>query len=93
MSRAVDLGVPAHALPAWHRLLEELALAGETPCAGAGRDRWLGTEPQQRTAAEACMDCPVLRACADYADDAAEQHGVWGGYTARERTIRRGSAR
>lgn len=93
MSRAVDLGVPVHAVPAWHRLLDELTLAGETPCAGAGRDRWTGTEQQQRTAAESCMDCPVLHACADYADAAGEQHGVWGGYTARERQHRRGEHR
>ncbi len=93
MSRAVDLGVPAHAVPAWHRLLDELAAVEETPCAGAGRDRWQGNGHQQRAAADACMSCPVLRACADYADAAGEQHGVWGGYTARERQHRRGEHR
>ena len=91
MSRAVDLGVPVHALPAWHHLLDELTLAGETPCAGTGRDQWTGTERQQRTAANACMDCPALRACAEYAD--AERHGAWGGFTARERQHRRGGVR
>lgn len=93
MSRAVDLGVPVHAVPAWHRLHAELTLAGETPCAGAGRDQWTGTKRQQRAAADACMSCPALRACAEYADAADEQHGVWGGYTARERQARRGEAR
>lgn len=93
MSRAADLGVPPEALTAWVRLHDALTRSQCTPCAGPGRDRWLGTEQEQRAAADACMDCPALRACAAYADAAGEQHGVWGGYTARERAIRRGGAR
>lgn len=85
--------VPAHALPAWEQLHRLILADGPTPCAGAGRDRWLGTDRQQRTAAAACMSCPVLDACAAYADAAGETFGVWGGYTARERQIRRGGAR
>ena len=85
--------VPAHALPAWEQLHRLILVDGPTPCAGAGRDRWQGNAHQQQTAAEACMSCPVLLACADYADAAGEQHGVWGGYTARERQHRRGEHR
>ncbi|PZP17071.1 MAG: hypothetical protein DI611_03910 [Brachybacterium faecium] len=85
--------VPAHALDAWESLHRQILDTGPTPCAGAGRDRWTGTEQQQRTAADACMDCAVLRQCAAYADTADEREGTWGGYTARERQIRRGGAR
>lgn len=93
MSRAADLGVPPEAFTAWLRLHDALTRAHGTPCAGPGRDRWLGTEQEQRAAADACMDCPVLRPCDAYATAADERAGVWGGFTARERQRRRGEAR
>lgn len=32
-----------------------------------------------------CQRCPVREACLEYALSAPENHGVWGGLTARER--------
>ncbi len=32
-----------------------------------------------------CAQCPVRRACLDYALTIHEQHGIWGGLTEQER--------
>lgn len=84
-SRADDFGVPAHARTAWDHLHDLIARTGPTPCAGRHRDRWSGSVMDQAWAAEQCLDCPAMTACAAYADTATERHGVWGGLTARER--------
>lgn len=84
--------VPAHALGAWEQLHAQILATGPTPCAGAGRDLWTGTEQQQRRAAARCMSCAALTACDTYADAAEERSGTWGGYTSRERAARRGTA-
>lgn len=76
---AYTLRVPEHAFTLWLKLHEELLLSGPTPCAGSNRDDWTGTSKQQERAADACWDCPVLSACAAYANAADESHGVWGG--------------
>ncbi|TDC28486.1 WhiB family transcriptional regulator, partial [Micromonospora sp. 15K316] len=45
--------------------------------------------PRDRTgtaiAKAICRDCPVKRRCQDWADDADERHGIWGGLTPTER--------
>ena len=38
-----------------------------------------------RVAKQICDRCPLIRECANYAIEAKEQHGVWGGQTAAER--------
>ena len=38
-----------------------------------------------RMAKSLCETCPVLLDCRDYAVDAGEQHGIWGGMTVKER--------
>lgn len=81
--------VPAHARPAWQQLQQQLATHGPTPCAGPSRDDWTGSASQQARAAVRCLDCPVIEACAAYADTAAEKHGTWGGYTPGQRAARR----
>lgn len=83
------LGVPAHAQNAWLELHEQITRRGGTPCAGPDRNDWTGTPRQQTRAADACLDCPVLTACATYAAIAGETSGVWGGLTAQQRTQRR----
>ncbi len=40
---------------------------------------------REARAKEICEQCPVLRQCRDYALNIGEQHGIWGGLTARER--------
>jgi WhiB family transcriptional regulator, redox-sensing transcriptional regulator len=41
-------------------------------------------EEQEQRAKQVCRGCPVVVACLEHAL-AAEDHGVWGGMTARER--------
>lgn len=85
--------VPAHAVPAWQQLQQQLTEHGPTPCAGPDRNDWTGSTAQQARAADRCMDCPVLEACATYADTAAEKRGTWGGYSPGERAARRAAPR
>ena len=86
--RAFDASTHAHAREdetarAWNDLTTALAeLAGHrghTPCQ-LDANAWWSTDAEERaTAARACTDCPVLGACAAYADAAQERHGVWAG--------------
>lgn len=84
---SILLGVPDHALTQWIDLGEALAATPEPPpCAGPDRDHWTGTATQQRTAADRCLDCPAMQACATYALTAGERTGTWGGLTPSART-------
>jgi WhiB family redox-sensing transcriptional regulator len=38
-----------------------------------------------RAAKKICLRCPVRARCLNYALDARETHGIWGGYTGDER--------
>ena len=40
---------------------------------------------REERAKEICAACPVLEMCRRYALEIGEQHGIWGGLTARER--------
>jgi len=40
---------------------------------------------REQRAKEICHSCPVLEMCLDHAIEIGEQHGIWGGLTARER--------
>jgi WhiB family transcriptional regulator, redox-sensing transcriptional regulator len=40
---------------------------------------------REQQAKEICATCPVLVECRTYALTRQEQHGIWGGLTARER--------
>ena len=45
--------------------------------------------PTIRTAKQTCTVCPVQADCLEHAISFGEYHGIWGGYTAKEReTIR-----
>jgi WhiB family redox-sensing transcriptional regulator len=56
-------------------------------CAGhPDRAAWFGDFPEQTDLAVAvCRACPVRRPCLEFALDAGEALGVWGGATPRER--------
>ena len=45
------------------------------------------TDKRQREqrAKEICAACPILDVCRGYALEIGEQHGIWGGLTAKER--------
>lgn len=38
-----------------------------------------------RTAKQVCSRCPIAADCLEYALETGEEHGIWGGTTARER--------
>lgn len=83
--------VPAGAEAEWARLRDGIAaLPVAVPCAGPGRPFWHSTDvAEQAAAARACLECPLLDRCDDYATAAGERSGVWGGWTEQERRARR----
>ncbi|MFF2113910.1 WhiB family transcriptional regulator [Rhodococcus koreensis] len=44
-----------------------------------------GTSLVEAQAKRICSECPVLEQCRQFAVDASEPHGIWGGMTPRER--------
>lgn len=63
-------------------------------CRGAGPDLFYSLDPAAVAAAkQLCHGCPVREPCASYAVAHHEQHGVWGGLAADERTDRRAERR
>ena len=91
MSRGT-FAVPEHARAAWDHMHRQIIATGPTPCADVTvRDEWTGTPAEQRSAADACLDCLVLEQCLDYALTADEDTGIWGGLTPAERS-KRGAA-
>lgn len=78
--------VSEEALPLWGRLVSAAASTREAvPCAGHGAPFWHGDDEEQEAAARACLECPLMSLCDDYAAAADERWGVWGGRTERER--------
>ena len=71
--------IPTGALDAWQRL--GLALQDVVPPCSAEPDEWADPKDRDAVAAaqDGCMDCPAMLECADYAEAADEQYGVWGG--------------
>ncbi|KLU08103.1 hypothetical protein ABL57_19860 [Kocuria sp. SM24M-10] len=56
------------------------------PCTGPGWAAWTADDgPAAARAADRCLDCPALAACAAYAVQAPEPAGVWGGTTPNDR--------
>ena len=69
-----------------------LALGQWTPCQDAARlfeAAALATpHPADIRAAQmTCFACPVLHACREFAVEAREPWGVWGGMTPRQRVV------
>ena len=46
-----------------------------------------------KTAKEICERCPIINECGQYALEANESFGIWGGMTAHERRILRKNSR
>jgi len=60
----------------------------EALCAGQPAEQWFprtDTEQATNAARGVCRRCPVRQLCLDYALAHDERHGIWGGYTERER--------
>lgn len=59
-------------------------------CQQVDPDLWFPEVGQDGSGAKrVCGRCPVQQACHDYAVEAGEQWGIWGGTTARQRRGRR----
>ena len=89
------LTVPAGAEAEWARLRAGIAaLPVAVPCTGPERPFWHSPDSaEQAVAARACLECPLLDRCYDYATAAGERWGVWGGTTDKERRAGRETRR
>lgn len=69
-------------------LVDGLAWRLEAACRGSDPEMFFtarGEHDRRHEAQAICQPCPVRIECLEYAIDAAEPHGVWGGLTALER--------
>ncbi|WP_353361199.1 WhiB family transcriptional regulator [Mycobacterium sp.] len=62
------------------------------PCRGGDAPIFFPRSGSRRGGTEApakavCETCPVIRQCRQYAIDAAEPYGIWGGLTPLERAL------
>ena len=67
-------------------ILEERPWAVFAACRGGDADLFFPlTKDQEVQAVTICATCPVLGDCLEYALDAGERYGVWGGTTEKQR--------
>ena len=64
------------------------------PCQTTDPEIWFsdqeeGTGTHYKLARQLCAECPVNNLCLEYAIEAEESFGVWGGLTPRERRMMR----
>jgi Transcription factor WhiB len=73
--------VPAAAIGAWITLQAAVAAIGAgVPCTGPDAPLWTSEKPGERAAAaDRCVTCPAIDACAVYALLAGERSNVWSG--------------
>jgi WhiB family redox-sensing transcriptional regulator len=78
-------------------LLQEIEEIGEIPCQNAPDmffpDPGNGGYQDTIWAKKMCEECPVLKSCRNYAIEAKEPFGIWGGLTPVERRTYRRSER
>ncbi|NYI41502.1 WhiB family transcriptional regulator [Demequina lutea] len=71
-------------------LIEATALRQVVPCFNGDEtphELWTSDDTQeQKAAATACGQCPVLEQCRQYGIDHPKESGVYGGLTERQRT-------
>lgn len=82
-------GRPPVAAAEWEALQAGIMAARRLPCQVDPVRWWSTSPPDVATAADGCLDCPVMVACAGYAVAAREPDGVWGGLTVAERAAAR----
>ncbi|WP_327205343.1 WhiB family transcriptional regulator [Rhodococcus opacus] len=83
---ALSVHLPAPVAEAWDWQLSA-ACRDADPAVFFHRDNERG-EPREsrvRAAKRICRRCPVRARCLNYALEAYERHGIWGGYTEDER--------
>jgi hypothetical protein len=98
---SVSSNMPEGTRLAFERLTDALLISGRIPCEQGpveaapitedDPDPWYSAKSEGH-AARLCKGCPVLALCLDYAVEANEKYGVWGGTTPLDRVhIRRGA--
>jgi WhiB family redox-sensing transcriptional regulator len=71
--------------------VEDVRWRDEASCRERSVSTFFPDQGEPTTARRICARCPVRRACLEFALATGQDHGVWGGATARERNmIRRG---
>jgi WhiB family redox-sensing transcriptional regulator len=71
---------------------EDVRWRAEAACRERSVGLFFPEQGEPSSARRVCVRCPVRRACLEYALVTGQEHGVWGGSTARERNlIRRGA--
>ncbi|WP_353050494.1 WhiB family transcriptional regulator [Cellulosimicrobium sp. Marseille-Q4280] len=81
-AEAVFMGLPSMFVPEGQESWQDEALCAQT-------DPELFFPQKGGSTAEAkkvCRQCPVVDECLEWAIDAGEEHGVWGGMSERERS-------
>lgn len=67
-------------------LLNTEAWVEQAVCASTDPEQFFPEKGNRnREAKQMCAQCPVRKDCLGYALDRNEQHGIWGGYSDRER--------
>jgi hypothetical protein len=73
-------------------MVKEMSEMGGAPCENApdmffiDEQDPLGRE-KMRISRALCADCPIKMKCLQYALEANEAHGIWGGLTRNERNV------
>jgi WhiB family redox-sensing transcriptional regulator len=83
-------------MSAFDKLNDAILNAGETPCQNAPELYFPEKDDafqQIRYAKKQCDTCSIVNQCLEYALEAGEQHGIWGGTTPMERRQLRRKAR
>lgn len=76
-TRTLIIGIKPPAVTDWSDRAE---------CAGVDPDLFFPERGASLAAArQVCAVCPVRRECLQYALDAGEMHGIWGGLSEKER--------
>lgn len=89
--RGVSVFISREARELWNNLNEAIAeLPQEVSCRESDPDAWFPDDDTPKAAhynavKKMCAACPVQAMCLEYAITNQEQHGVWGGLTARDR--------
>ena len=89
--RGVSVFISAEAKNLWNRMNEVIDELPQTvSCRESDPDAWFPDEDRPMASdytqvKKLCRACPIQTMCLEYAITNQEQHGLWGGLTARER--------
>jgi len=73
-------------IAAFDNMDEDRPWAAKAECRGEDPTKFFpGTDDDPSVALAICARCPVRQECLDYAMEARERYGIWGGTTERQR--------